>query len=90
MHICNLGIGLCANGGCFHELLEHDVFEGESLTERFKTAYGQFRTWCATHSVSCSQPPFKPYMLVTSKGEDYCFFQTKDLKLQYIILYMSC
>ena len=89
MHVCNLGIGLFANGGAFHELLEHQVFDGETMTEKFLRAYRMFKTWCSTNNISCSQSTFKPYMLVTSKGEDYCFFQTKDPNLQYIIM-LSC
>ena len=81
MHCVNLGIALHANGGAMHELLEHNVFEGQSVTEKFRDAFNRFKAWCSENGISCSQSCFKPYMLVTSKGEEYCYFQTKDTGL---------
>ena len=78
MHTCQLGIGLHLNGSAFHELMAAGVFKGDTATERYKHAYSLFRQWCRQHKISCSQSCFKPWMLVTGKGEDFCFFQTKD------------
>ena len=85
MHVTNLGIGLCANGGALHELLEHNVFDGDTPTDKFRSAYVRFKSWCSANRVACSQPCFKPYMLVT-KGEEYCYFQTKETDLQTNLL----
>ena len=81
MHAVNLGIGLHANGGCFHELLAQGYFPGETETIRFSNAFREFRTWCRSNQISCSQSMFKPYMFVT-KGDEYCYFQTKDPCIQ--------
>ena len=77
MHAVNLGIGLHANGGAFHELLAGGYFPGETEAIRFAKAFKEFREWCKANGVSCSQSAFKPYMLVT-KGDEYCYFQSKD------------
>ena len=39
MHCVNLGIGLFANGGAMHELLDHNVFQGEAVTEKFSGCF---------------------------------------------------
>ena len=76
MHVVHLGIGLHANGGGMHELLQHHHFQGATEHARFASAFASFKLWCRTNGVECSQSAFKPWMLVT-KGEEFCYLQTK-------------
>ena len=78
MHTCQLGIGLHLNGSVLRELLDADIFPGASASERFTKAFAHFRQWTRQHGISCSQSCFKPYMLVSKSGEEFCYFQTKD------------
>ena len=76
MHTVNLGCGLFANGGAFHELFKVDWFLGPDKIAQWRAAYTAFRAFCRTHKVECSQPVFKPWMLITC-GEEYCWFASK-------------
>ena len=91
MHAVNLGIGLHANGGAFHELLARGYFPGETEAIRFAKAFKEFREWCKANGVSCSQSAFKPYMLVT-KGMSIATFKarTRAFKFKLISINYSC
>ena len=76
MHSIQLGVGLFLNGGCWHELVKVQHFEGNSVADRFREAYRKFKIFCKTHKIECSQPCFKPWMYVSS-GEESCTFRSK-------------
>ena len=78
MHTCQLGIGLHLNGSALRELLDASVFPGANASERFAKAFSHFRQWTRQHGISCSQSCFKPYMLISKSGEEFCYLQTKD------------
>ncbi|CAE7720352.1 ppk25, partial [Symbiodinium sp. CCMP2456] len=78
MHCVQLGIGLHANGGSIHELLQHGYLAGQNESERFNDAFLKFKAFCKANAIETSQSAFKPYMLIT-KGEEFCFLQTKAM-----------
>ena len=69
MHAVRLGVGLHENGATIHELLQHGYFAGQNESAAFNDAFLKFIFYKANR-VPCSQPAFKPYMLVT-KGEQF-------------------
>ena len=76
MHVVNLGIGLFANGGAWHELAKIGWFEGTDAAARFRTGFSSFKAFLKCNKIECSQPVFKPWMFVAS-GDEYCFFGAK-------------
>ena len=76
MHTVNLGCGLFTNGGAFFELFKLNWFPGEDEPAQWRAAHASFRTFTRLHKVECSQPVFKPWMLIT-RGEEYCWFASK-------------
>ena len=76
MHTVHLGIGACCNGGCFFELLKLQWFPGSDKHAIFRAAYKDFKAFCRKVKVVCSQPVFKPWMLLSSTDE-YCIFAAK-------------
>ena len=76
MHSVNLGAGLHANGGAWFELLKIKWFGEGDKNLVFRSAFRLFKRFLARNKIQCSQPVFKPWMLVTS-GEEYCFFTSK-------------
>ena len=87
MHCVQLGIGLFANGGCFHELLKiQEWWPGPDQASRFRMAYASFKQFLKeSNQWECSQPCFKPYMLVSKSGDEFCYFAAKVscLKFEY-------
>ena len=78
MHTVNLGCGLFANGGAFYELFKIHWFPGADKHAQWRAAYASFREFTRMYKVQCSQPVFKPWMLIT-RGEEYAWFSTKAL-----------
>ena len=76
MHTVNLGCGLFSNGSGFYELMKLGWFAGSSKPEKFIDAYRKFRSFTRKHKIDCSQPQFKPWMLVNGV-EEYCFLASK-------------
>eukprot|EP00439_Symbiodinium_sp_Y106_P030684 s922_g3.t1 len=76
MHCTNLGIGQFTNGGAFKELLKINFWPGSDNTAKFREGYKSFKAFLAAQHLSCSQPLFKPFMLVLT-GEDYGLFASK-------------
>ena len=76
MHTVNLGCGLFSNGSTIYELLKLGWFGGGNKDCKFSEAYKRFRSFTGKHQIECSQPQFKPWMLVNG-GEEYCFLASK-------------
>ena len=77
MHSVQLGVGLFLNGGCFYELLKINWFPGDNVACRFRSAYEKFKLFLRSNNIyDCSQPCFKPWMLV-SNSEESCTLRSK-------------
>ena len=76
MHTVNLGCGLFSNGSGLHELLKLGWFGGGNKASKLSTAYTRFRAFTGRYRIECSQPQFKPWMLVNGV-EEYCFLASK-------------
>ena len=78
MHTVQLGCGLHANGSALFELFKVEWFGSGTRDKNilFTAAYKNFKSFLRLHEVACSQPAFKPWMLVSS-GTEYCFFASK-------------
>ena len=78
MHTVQLGCGLHANGSALFELFKVEWF-GSAVQDKntlFSAAYKNFKSFLRLHDIACSQPAFKPWMLVVS-GTEYCYFASK-------------
>ena len=76
MHTVNLGCGLFSNGSGLYELLKLGWFGPGSKAIKLSEAYTKFRSFTGRHKIECSQPAFKPWMLVNGV-EEYCFLASK-------------
>ena len=76
MHTVNLGVALFSNGSGLHELLKAGWFAGGNKAAKFAGAYKKFRAFTRKNNIECSQPQFKPWMLVNGV-EEYCFLAAK-------------
>ena len=88
MHTVNLGCGLFSNGSGFYELLKLGWFGAGSKADKFSEAYTRFRSFTRRHKIECSQPQFKPWMLVNGV-EEYCFLASKATCMIWIIFCKS-
>ena len=79
MHAASLGVGQFTNGSALKQLLDIKHFSGADTTAMFREAYRSFKAFLADHKLQCSQPLFRPWMLILS-GEDYGLFASKDPK----------
>lgn len=82
MHAIHLGVGLDLNGSTLRTLLDHGVYGPPPLRQQLATAWARFREWRYVHGIACSQPQFRPYMLVSSP-DDMCLLRTKVSCLQH-------
>ena len=76
MHTIQLGVGLHLNGSALQTLVDFQHFGPPPIRQQLATAWEAFRSWKLGHGIQCSQPQFRPFMLV-SNTEDMCVFKTK-------------
>ncbi|CAJ1442588.1 unnamed protein product [Effrenium voratum] len=77
MHVLNLGLAYDCNGAAMMALINCSYFGATdlSLEERFANAYDDFRNFLRSEKISCSQPPFRPSMVMKKDGQ--CAFTCK-------------
>ena len=76
MHCVNLGVALDANGSALKTLIDANFYGEGTLSDVFCAAWRSFKRWKQQHRLSCSQPAFKPWMLITT-ADDFCLLKTK-------------
>ena len=70
--------GVCYNNvymlNCRMSLIDNDVFgsrNDKTLAELLLVAYYEFRTWCKSMRVACSQRPFTPKLVIKKAHGQY-------------------
>lgn len=71
MHVLHLGILYTINGGAMHMLLRSGCWghADEPVQTRLHRAYLDFKLWCSTNRVQCSQPAFQQKFLYQRNGD---------------------